>query len=481
MLLLIAMLPGLAAAAVHQTRVQQGTLNGIEGSNGVAAFLGVPYAAAPVGNLRWRRPGAPAAWHSTRHADRFAANCMQQMTPGESGPWTSEYLAHGKVSEDCLFLNIWTPARGVAERLPVLVWIHGGAFSSGSASVPNYDGQALAALGVIVVSLNYRLGVFGFLSDSQLAAEPGQSGSGDYGLLDQIAALRWIRANIAAFGGDSGRITVAGQSAGAISIMALLRSPLAHGLFARAIIQSGIAPGLDLPSPEQAGGVSDALLRSSGAGSIAGLRRWSAAALLDASTHAPPLPGASGGFSFVPVENPHLLAAQAVNRVPLLVGMTADETSADPNYAAASEAQKSSLRNRALAATYFWAQSYIHSARSAVFLYYYDHAEPGPEADRYGAFHSSEIPYVFGTLRRTDRAFSSRDDEISAAMAGYWANFAATGDPNGRGLPPWPALLADEPQVMELGERFAPRPLMPADELQIFRAVVEAGGRIAIH
>ena len=468
-LLLLAILPGLAAAAVLRTHVQQGIVSGIEG-NGVAAFLGVPYAAAPVGSLRWRRPAAPPAWQDARRADRFAANCMQRMTPAGIGPWTSEYLAHGKVSEDCLFLNIWTPARSVAERLPVLVWIHGGAFYSGSASVPIYDGQALAALGVIVVSLNYRLGVFGFLADSRLSVEAGQPGSGDYGLLDQNAALRWIQANIAAFGGDSGRVTVAGQSAGAISVMALLRSPLAKGLFARAIIQSGIAVGLDLPSPEQADGVGGALLHSSGARSIAGLRRLSAAKLLDASTHAPPLPGASAGLSFIPVENPNMLAVQAVNRVPLLVGMTADETSNDESYATATDAEKESLRARGLAATYFWAQRYIRSVRSAVFLYYYDHAEPGPEAGRYGAFHSSEIPYVFGTLRKADRAFSSRDDDISAAMSGYWANFAATGDPNGRGLPSWPALLADDAEVMELGERFAPRPLMPADELQKFRA-----------
>ncbi|MFT4254501.1 MAG: carboxylesterase family protein, partial [Caulobacter sp.] len=203
-----------AAAQLKTATVAQGVLEAGAPEKGVAAFKGVPFAAPPVGDLRWRAPKAPAAWTGVRKADRFGASCMQMTNGGKGfGPWTPEYVVQDAVSEDCLYLNVWTPAKSKGDRLPVLVWIHGGGFSSGSGSVPIYDGAAFAARGVIMVTINYRVGVFGFLAHPDLTAEAGTSGN--YGLMDQAEALRWIKANIAAFGGDPARVTIAGQSAGA--------------------------------------------------------------------------------------------------------------------------------------------------------------------------------------------------------------------------------------------------------------------------
>jgi para-nitrobenzyl esterase len=229
----------LQAAPLKPVRTEAGMLTGVATVDGtVTAYKGVAFAAPPVGPLRWTAPQGPVKWEGIKAADRFGANCVQTIVE-EKKPWTHEFMAHGDVSEDCLFLNIWAPARAASERRPVFVYLHGGANTEGSGSVAVYDGEALARKGLVTVTVNYRLGVLGFFSHPELTKESGHNSSGNYALLDQIAALRWVRDNIAAFGGDPARVTVAGQSAGASDIALLTVSPLAKGLFHREIMESG--------------------------------------------------------------------------------------------------------------------------------------------------------------------------------------------------------------------------------------------------
>src|SRR5262245_46163456 len=231
-------------ADLATVKTDAGTVSGAAASGGVTAYLGIPYAAPPVGDLRWRAPQPVAHWDGVRKADEFGTSCMQNQA-GSRLPWTEEFMTQGPIGEDCLFLNVWTPAKSTGSKLPVMFWIYGGGFNEGSSSVAVYNGAPLATKGVVVVSANYRVGPLGFLAHPELSKESEHHVSGNYGLLDQIAALRWVRANIAFFGGDPGAVTIFGQSAGALSVTSLMRSPLAKGLFSRAIAQSG--PGL-LPS-----------------------------------------------------------------------------------------------------------------------------------------------------------------------------------------------------------------------------------------
>ena len=228
-------------ARLDVVKVDTGSLSGRAATGGVTAYLGIPFAAPPVGDLRWRPPQPAAKWEGVRKADTFGTSCMQNQA-GSRLPWTEEFMTQGAIGEDCLFLNVWTAAKSANARLPVMFWIYGGGFNEGSSSVAVYDGTELARKGVIVVSMNYRVGPLGFLAHPELTNESEHRSSGNYGLLDQIAALQWVNRNVAAFGGDPSQVTIFGQSAGAISVMHLMRSPLAKGLFVRAIAQSG--PGL---------------------------------------------------------------------------------------------------------------------------------------------------------------------------------------------------------------------------------------------
>jgi para-nitrobenzyl esterase len=242
-LALAAALP-LAVLPAQVVETAQGKVAGAKAPDAsVTVFKGIPFAAPPVGELRWRAPQPPAAWQGTRQATDFSPSCMQPIVESllpMHMPWTEEFLTHGKVSEDCLYLNIWTPQASNHARLPVIVFIHGGAFTSGAGSIAIYDGTNLAAKGAVVVTINYRVGVFGFLAHPELSAESEHHASGNYGLLDQIAALRWVKANIAQFGGDARRVTIWGQSAGAFSVGALVASPVAKDLFERAQADSGL-------------------------------------------------------------------------------------------------------------------------------------------------------------------------------------------------------------------------------------------------
>ncbi|MGP8164466.1 MAG: carboxylesterase/lipase family protein [Steroidobacteraceae bacterium] len=436
-------------------QVESGVLSGVN-EGGVEAFLGIPYAEPAVGPLRWRPPRSPAPWAGTRAADHFSASCMQRLR--SAGPWTPEYRPVGPLSEDCLSINVWTPARTGSERLAVMVWIHGGSFKSGSASVPLYDGRKLAERGIIVVTLNYRLGVLGFLAHPQLSAESAQRVSGNYGLMDIIAALGWVQRNIAAFGGDAQRVTLAGQSAGAFAVDLLEASPGAAALFRQAITESGSA-GRDIRwrSLNEAQIRGARYLQALGLSSIDALRQVPAARL-----YAPDSRGdAAPDRNFPPIVDGVTIPGEGaagsganIADIAALCGFNADEHGS--LRASRNRSQRLAASKAARAVLIEWGR--WRSARSStpLYLYLYDHAEPGPDSATWGAFHGAELPYVFDTLDAApDRRFVAADREIAERMAGYWVNFVKTGTPNGRELPPWPAFDAAAPAVMEIGDRYA--------------------------
>jgi len=488
-----------AAQAVH---TKSGAVSGTAGKlPGVNAYLGIPFAASPVGDLRWRAPQPAAAWKGTRAADHFSPSCIQgPNTP--FGPWTSEFLLLGPTSEDCLYLNVWTAAKANA-RKPVLVYIYGGGFSSGSGDVPVYDGSHLAAeKGLVVVNMNYRVGSLGFLAHPELTKEAGGA-SGNYGLMDQVAALAWVRDNIAAFGGDPRRVTIAGQSAGAMSVYLLTASPMAKGLFQRAVIESGpgglaamgIATGAGVARPradaEQAG---VAYATKLGASTLAELRALPAAKLIGGGRFGPVVDG-----KFLVEETTQTFASGRQNDVPTITGLNADEGSASPGYGKATAdafrkqvEQRYGARSARILATYPAGTddqahaAAIQSARDAgvagverllteraksahtpAFAYYFDRAIPWPERPEFGAFHTAEVPYVFGTLDVLKRPWTDVDRTLSKTMMSYWANFAATGNPNGAGVPAWPAFDPARPTLQRLGETVEPQTPLPRERYDL--------------
>jgi len=466
-------LASLAGTTAPQARIESGIIGGKQEGT-VNAFLGIPYAAAPVGDLRWRAPAPPSKWTGVRQATEFGPRCMQgriysDMVFRDSGP-----------SEDCLSLNVWAPAD--ARKLPVMVWIYGGGFLAGGTSEPRQDGQNLAKLGVVVVSMNYRLGVFGFFTHPDLATESGKKAAGNYGLLDQTAALQWVQRNIATFGGDPGNVTVFGESAGSFSVSAQMASPRAKGLFHKAIGESGAAfYSHDLPfktleerEQEDAKFVESAL----GPKTLVALRALLAGKLLEASLREKDgkrvfhfRPNVDGDF--LPESIPAIFAQGKQNDVPLLVGWNRDEghfSLANGKSAAASAREKAEkefgtrsaefLRlysgpsetdvERSLSdfegdrfiafSTWKWLEAQKTSGKQVVYRYRFDH--PLPSADktaRSGADHSAEIEYVFGQLDSKALPFQAEDRKLSEQIQKYWSNFARNGDPNGPGLPSWPA------------------------------------------
>ena len=449
-----------------------------EAVDGMRVFRGLPYAAPPVGGLRWKPPVPPAAWEQPKDATAFGTPCWQPIVDG--------IYSRGEVerSEDCLYLNVWTRAQA-GEARPVMVWIHGGTLRIGHGHLPMYDGGVLTKQGVVLVSINYRLGPLGFLAHESLSAESPHGVSGNYGLLDQIAALEWVRDNIAAFGGDPNNVTIFGESAGSWSVCFLYASPLADGLLHRAIGQSG---GRFSPQPrlfeDSAAGQSGhavgaalaALLEAPDAAALRAIPAATLYAKLEATHWAE-----DGNVVYVdghvlPAAVSELVAAGKHRRVPLLLGSNADEGTAlfmglpDIDEAAwhrevedawgeqagdildayAQDAADSPNRARQqlLSDQYFawemrtWARR--HSAQgNPAWLYFYTHPTDlgGDYGASLGAFHAAEIPYVFGNPhlgfgRQT--AVTSSDAEVARLMTGYWTNFAKTGDPNGEGLPFWP-------------------------------------------
>jgi para-nitrobenzyl esterase len=467
-----------------------GRLSGMAIDGEVIVFKGVPYAAPPVGGLRWKAPEPPASWKGVRAATEFGPACVQPRST-TVGVYTDD-PAH--MSEDCLYLNIWQPTK-VKSGAPVMLWIHGGAFRSGHTASQIYDGTELARRGVVIVSTSYRMGILGFLAHPQLSAESPQQVSGNYGLLDQIAALKWVKENIEAFGGDPSNVTIFGESAGALSVMDLVASPQGRGLFSKAIAESGYMVSntelrksrYGLPSAEDVG---VAIAKALGAGTVAELRKRDAVELIEASS--------KGGYVPLPVVDGWLLPDQLVdiydrgeqNHVPMLVGFNAGELRSlrvllPPTPATAAEYEKqvrerfkdlgdaylkqypsSNVPDSVLAASrdglYGWTAQRLAAKQAAIgqpsYLYFFTHSYPAEGADLL-AFHASEIPFVFGqigpkvqlpgTWPRPPDAAGER--ALSNAMMDYWTSFARTGVPS----PTWKAYAEGE-SYMELGAKPVP-------------------------
>ncbi len=464
--------------------------------NGIRSFLGIPYAAPPVGELRWKEPQPVQPWKEVRPCLDFGPSCPQVRED-----WTGE-LDVGRTDEDCLYLNVWTPAESPDDRLPVMVWIHGGAFKSGSGSLPIYDGAGLASRGVVVVTFNYRLGPFGFLAHPLLSAESPHGVSGNYGLLDQVAALEWVRRNIAAFGGDPEKVTVFGESAGGMSILYLMTSPLAEGLFQRAIVESGPLMDLGLPvsrvptlrEAEKTGReISRKLGCDQAEDELAALRSIPPERLLEAAASDNPFmspinlsPNIDGYL--LPVSPLEAFASGEAAHVPLLTGINADEgtlfapditpeqysmmlpflygglaTEVAGRYPAQRPDEVKPALNRLItelgfAASARFTAECLSTGGTPVFLYHFTRATADPRLRELGSFHGLEIMYVFGTLGRVSLSGLGEEDfRLSQAMMAYWTAFARSGDPNSEGLPRWPSYLGSESPYLELGEEIRPR------------------------
>jgi len=459
--------------------------------SGVRAFRGLPYAAPPVGPMRWKPPAPAPVWTGVRDAAKFGAACFQPKP--RAGSIYADPPA--EMSEDCLFLNIWTPQG--AKNVPVMVWIHGGSLTGGASSETMYDGAALAKRGIVVVSINYRLGALGYLALPALSAESPDHVSGNYGLLDQIEALRWVKRNIAAFGGDSNHVTVAGESAGGLSVLYLLASPLARGLFHRAILESSYMISTAELREKRFG---EEPAESSGAQLAARLKARDLASLramdADAITEQAPL---TGYLPFGTIDG-HVLTRQLVEvfdrgeqaHVPVLVGFNSGEIRSlrflAPPIPASEAAYTAAIRERygpladawlrlypasnltesILAAPrdalYGWTAERVATKQTAAgqsaFLYLFDHGFPAADAAGLHAFHASELPYIFGTADRTPHAWpkmemTPAENRFAAAIRDYWVSFVRTGAPSAQGEPPWQPFGSSR-AYMNLGD--VPRP-----------------------
>ncbi len=461
----------------HRVVIESGVISGITGTDStVNIFKGIPFAQPPVGDLRWKAPVPPEHWEGIRECVAFSASAMQEK-PAPFEMWSKEFMAPEEpLSEDCLYLNVWTAAKYQQDKLPVIVWIHGGAFTGGSGSVPLYDGEEIARKGVVFITVNYRLGIFGFLAHPGLSGESPNHVSGNYGILDQIAALQWVKKNIAAFGGDSARVTIAGQSAGSVSVNALMVSPLAKGLFHRVIAESG-----GMFYPETGNGLKKAeesgieLLHKLKVSSLSELRSMPADELLKKSDRM----GIVLDGYVVPSSYSTFKAGKQ-NDVPLLTGWNEDEMAFFVKPVPVKEFKKNAARQFGQSAgeflklfpansdteafeseklfsvlsfggqNYRWAMMQNETGKSKVFLYYFNRVPPG-DPD-YGAFHSAEFGYFLKTLKLWNRPFTGYDHQLSEIMSSYLVNFAASGDPNGENLPVWPAFTADTKKVIVLGD-----------------------------
>jgi len=493
--LAIILIAAFANAQPAPVKVDEGLLQGTF-ENGLTVYKGVPFAAPPVGKWRWRPPQPAEKWTGVRQADKFAPEPMQ------GGNTIS-----GK-SEDCLYLNVWTPATSPHARIPVLVWIYGGGFNAGGTAEPWIDGAKLAKKGVVMVSIAYRVGQLGFLAHPELSAESPYHVSGNYGLLDMIAALKWIRENIGAFGGDPGKVTISGESAGAIAVSMLCATPLAKGLFQGAISESGGSfgptrtttfPGENMKPLHDAEAAGEAYVKAAGFPSIDSLRKIDADKL-------PPVHGLAWPIVdgwVIRDDQYKLYAAGKYNETPILVGYNSDEgasfsppkTPAD--YITAVHARYGKFADTLIKAypqgdgavaktardltrdaafgwhTWAWATLQAKRGQSKVFYYYFDQHPDYPVGSPhagYGSPHAEEVSYVFGTLDSSSPQTSKTDLDISDAMGTYWTNFAKYGDPNGPGEPRWPAFSPANQVVMYFAQTPHTGPVPGAASLKVLDA-----------
>ncbi len=473
-----------------QVQVEEGIVQGsVEGD--LTVYKGIPFAAPPVGDLRWKAPRPAEKWEGVKMTTEFAPGPIQGGNPPS-----------GK-SEDCLYLNVWTPAKSPDDKIPVLVWIYGGGFGAGATSEPNYDGTNLANKGVVLVSIAYRVGTLGFMAHPELSAESPNNVSGNYGLLDMIAGLEWIQKNIAGFGGDPDKVTIFGESAGGIAVSMLCASPLAKGLFHGAISQSGGSFGPTRPTTypgENQKTLSDAekdglaFAKAAGISSIAELR----------AIPADQLPAGRGwpiidGY-VIPDDQHNLYQAGKYNDTPIIVGYNSDEglsfsRESDPQaFIAAVEERYGPYADALIKAypvgennipktardlsrdvafgwhTWSWARLQAQTGESKVFFYYFDQHPDYPEdSPRYGqgSPHGQDVAYVFENLNPESPQVTENDLEISDAMGTYWTNFAKYGDPNGEGVPEWPEFTMDNQLLMYFSKTPHPGPVPSAESLEV--------------
>jgi para-nitrobenzyl esterase len=417
----------------------------------VTSYLGIPYAKPPIGDLRWLAPQALDESDKLIQADKFANSCMQDNVQSML-PWTEEYMFKAPTSEDCLALNIWAPVNSeqAKEKLPVLVYVHGGAFTSGSGDVPIYDGTQLARQDIIVVTFNYRLGIFGFYAHPELSKSSRHNASGNYGLLDQIQALRWVKSNIESFGGDPENITLAGQSAGAASVHYLIASPMSKGLFHKAIAQSGpwnINQQISELKEVEALGANKA--KQWGNLSLAQLREMPAEEIqkLPVDFQNRFLPNIDGWM--LPTTITKAMQNGAHMDVPMIVGVTADEASFLSSYRELSEEDKQKQRFANLRQLSEWAKFRADNGKSHTYTYLFNRPQPWPEHPNYGAFHSSEVAYVFNNLHLIKRPWTELDSQLATNMSSFWVSFIKTGNPTTGELPEW---THNQNQYYSIGE-----------------------------
>jgi len=476
-------------------KVEQGLVQGtIE--DGLTVYRGLPFAAPPLGDLRWKAPQPAPKWDGTKQADKFAPGPVQGGNPPS-----------GK-SEDCLYLNIWSPAKSADDRIPVLLWIYGGGFNAGSTSETTYSGEKLAKKGVVFVSIAYRVGQLGFMAHPELSAENPNHVSGNYGLLDMIAGLKWIQKNIAAFGGDPKKVTIFGESAGGIAVSMLCASPLAKGLFHGAISQSGGSfgpprpttfPGENLKRLADAENAGAVYVKNAGFSSIAEMRKVSADKLPAIRGLAWPI---IDGY-VIPDDQHKLYEAKKFNDVPVLVGYNSDEglSFSPPKtpedyingvknrygkfaddlikaYPVGSTTVPKTARDLARDAafgwqTWVWARLHSKMGKTKAYYYYFDqHPDFPADSPRfgYGSPHGQDVGFVFQHLNPNSQNATGTDQQISEAMATYWTNFAKYGHPNGNGVPDWPAFSDANPVVMHFNQTAHTGPVPGAESLRVLDA-----------
>ncbi|MCB0665732.1 MAG: carboxylesterase family protein [Saprospiraceae bacterium] len=466
----------------------------------IEIYKGIPFAEAPIGDLRWKAPRAAKKWKGIKKCEVFGPSPMQAK-PVPFSMWSEEFLIPAEpISEDCLYLNVWTGSDKRLKR-PVVVWIYGGGFVSGGSGVPIYDGEAMARKGVVFVSINYRVGIFGFFSHPDLTAESSNKSSGNYGLMDQIAALKWVQDNIAAFGGDPDNVTIAGQSAGSMSVNCLVASPQAKGLFKRAIAHSGASFSGKQLTLEEAEVAGQNMTIKSGINSLDQLRQLPADSLLklQSSARGPIIDG-----YILPDQIINIFENGQENSVDLLTGWTQEEglifgeiksaaeykmqlKSQYPDYALslltyypatndkiAIQSQFDLARDMIFGAqNYTWANRQAAKGNTKTFVYRFTRKVPGTgDYAKYGAFHTGDIPYAYDNLKFVDRPWQQIDHQLAEIMSDYWINFIKTGNPNEQELIHWPEYQESTKKIMELGPDVASGKIPDKDALDLVYRII---------